>query len=69
MTSTTRARRRQRASAARRALALCEDGLLGRPRASAVMARAALRSAGLPPDLAASLRSRLRLTPDQEARP
>lgn len=68
MTSTARARRRQRASAARQALTLCEAGLIVRPRVSAVIARAALRSAGLPPDLVAALRSRLRLIPDEEAR-
>jgi hypothetical protein len=68
MTSAPQARRRQRAKAARQALALCEAELLDRPRISAATARAALRAAGLPPHLAA-LRGRMRLTPEQEARP
>lgn len=60
------ARRRHRASAARQAIALCEADLPARPRASATAARAALRAAGLPPHLAARLRSRLRLIPEEE---
>lgn len=60
------ARRRHRASAARQAIALCETDLSSRPRTSAATARAALRAAGLPPHLAASLRRRLRLTAEQE---
>jgi hypothetical protein len=69
MTSTTRARRRQRANAARQALALCEAEQLARPRISAAIARSALRAAGLPPHLAAALRRRIRLNPGQEAGP
>lgn len=59
-----RARRQHRASAARQAISLCETDL-ARPHTSAA-ARAALRAVGLPPHLAATLRSRLRLTPGQE---
>jgi hypothetical protein len=40
----------------------------GQHRVTTVTTRAALRAAGLPPDLAATLRSRLRLIPEQEAR-
>jgi hypothetical protein len=36
------------------------------PRISGVTARAALRATGVPPDLAAVLRNRLRLIPDAE---
>ena len=59
-----RARRRQRAKAARQALALCEHRLPARMRT----ARAALRAAGLPPRLAGTYRHRLRIqtTPDTE---
>ncbi len=59
-----RARRRQRARAARQALALCETRLPARPRT----ARIALRAAGLPPRLAGTYRHRLRIqtTPDTE---
>lgn len=76
MTSPARPRRRrQRAMAARQALRLCETDLpqgagrtQGGPRRStAVTTRAALRAAGLPPPIAATLRSRLRLIPEQEA--
>jgi hypothetical protein len=35
-------------------------------RVNAVTTRAALRAAGLPPDIAATLRRRLRLIPEQE---
>jgi hypothetical protein len=61
-----RARRRQRARAARQALALCEYRLPARPRTRA--ARAALRAAGLPPRLAGTYRHRLRIhtTPETE---
>jgi hypothetical protein len=68
MTSATRARRRRRA-AARQALALCEAELPARHRASPTAARAALCAAGLPPHVAATLRSRLRLIPEQEPAP
>jgi hypothetical protein len=37
------------------------------PRIHPVATRAALRAAGVPPDVAAALRRRLRLTPEQEA--
>ena len=83
MTNTTRPRRRrQRATAARQALRLCEAELPGspgtQPRApgasradraasAAITTRAALRAAGVPPHIAAALRSRLRLIPEQEA--
>jgi hypothetical protein len=82
MTSTARPRRRRpRAAAARQALSLCEAELLrlpgdtvgppgsscGQPRIRVVTTRAALRAAGVPPDLAAALRRRLRLNPEQEA--
>jgi hypothetical protein len=68
-------RRRQRAMAARQALRLCEAALpqgtgrtQGRPRrVTAVTTRAALRAAGLPPQTAATLRTRLHLIPEQEA--
>jgi hypothetical protein len=69
VTSGAQARRRQRARAARQALTLCEAELLARPRISAAIARSALRAAELPPHLAARIRSRLRLTPEQGARP
>ena len=36
------------------------------PRTRVITARAALRAAGVPPDVAAALRKRLRLRPDQE---
>jgi hypothetical protein len=72
---THRPRRRPRARAARQALGLCEATLSqgtgrthgGPRRVTAVTARAALRAAGLPPHIAATLRSRLRLIPEQEA--
>jgi hypothetical protein len=62
--------------AARQALRLCEATLPqgtgriqgGPRRVTAVTTRAALRAAGLPPQTAATLRSRLRLIPEQEAR-
>ncbi len=66
MTSAAHDRRRHRASAACQAIALCEAELTARPRTSAAAARAALRAAGLPPHLAATLRNRLRLIPEQE---
>jgi hypothetical protein len=67
--------------AARQALRLCEAELLRRtwdtaevpqgsrrqPRISMVTTRAALQAAGVPPHVAAALRSRLRLIPEQEA--
>jgi hypothetical protein len=70
-------------TAARQALGLCEAELLRpswdradvppgsgeQPRIRVVTARAALRAAGLPPLLAARLRSQLRLMAEQEARP
>jgi len=77
MTSPARLRRRrQRAIAARQALRLCEalsQGTGGAPlggqrRATAVSTRAALRAAGVPPHLAATLRRRLRLIADPEAK-
>lgn len=80
MTSPARPRRRPRVTAARQALRLCEAELLkhegsaqmpysgrGQPRIHAITARAALRAAGVPPDIAAALRRRLRLLPEQEA--
>ena len=67
MTSAPQARRRQRAKAARQALALCEAEQ--HTRNSAATARTALRAAGLPPHLAAALRGRIRLIPEQEPRP
>ena len=82
MTGTARPRRRRpRARAARQALGLCEAELLtltrdrtdapdscrGQPRIRVVTTRAALRAAGVPPHIAAALRRRLRLIPDQEA--
>lgn len=67
MTSATQARRRQHAKTARQALALCEAEQHARPRSSAAATRAALRAAGLPPHLAAALRGRMRITPEQEA--
>ena len=76
MTSPARPRRRrQRAMAARQALRLCEAALPqgagctqgGPRRVTAVTTRAELRAAGLPPQIAATLRSRLRLIPEQEA--
>jgi hypothetical protein len=77
-----RRRRKSRATAARQALGLYEADLLrltwdkgdmppgscGRPRARVVTARAALRAAGVPPDLAAALRRRLRLISEEETR-
>jgi len=74
-------RRRPRATAARQALALCEAELLrltcvttlvphsgrGQLRIRVITTRAALRAAGVPPDMAAVLRRRLRLIPEQEA--
>ena len=75
-----RRRKKSRATAARQALSLYEADLLrltwdkgdmpqgssGRPRARVVTTRAALRAAGVPPDLAAALRRRLRLIPEEE---
>jgi hypothetical protein len=75
-----RARRRHHAMAARQALRLCEAELLilttvgsarqntgpARPSGGPARARAALVAAGLPPHLAAVLRRRLHLLPDQE---
>jgi hypothetical protein len=84
MTSAARPRRRRhRATAARQALSLCEAELLrltrdravvpdsshGQPRICPATTRAALRAAGVPPHIAAALRRRLRLIPDQEAEP
>ncbi len=69
MTSAAQARRRQRAKAARQALALCEIELPVRPRISAATARSALRAAGLPPLLAAASRRRIRLMSEPEATP
>jgi hypothetical protein len=75
MTSPARPRRRKpRVTAARQALRLCEAALPqdtghtqgGPQRVTAVTTRAALRAAGLPPHIAATLRSRLRLIPEQE---
>jgi hypothetical protein len=75
VTSPARPRRqRQRAMAARQALRLCEVALSqgtgrtqdGPRRVTAVSARAALRAVGLPPHIAGTLRSRLRLMPEQE---
>jgi hypothetical protein len=68
-------RRRQRAMAARQALRLCEAALPegsgrtqgGPRRVTVVTTRAALRAAGLPPHIAATLRSRLLLIPEQKA--
>jgi len=85
MTSVHRTRRRRRAMAARQALRLCETEMislawdnagLGRrtvqvrsrqPRIST--ARAALLAVGLPPHIAAALRRRLQLIPEQEDQP
>jgi hypothetical protein len=76
MTSPARPRRpQQRARAARQALRLCEAALPqgtgrtqgGPRRVTAVTTRAALRAVGLPPQIAATLRSRLCLVPEQEA--
>jgi hypothetical protein len=75
-----RRERKSRATAARQALSLCEADLLrltwdrgdmpqgscGRPRVRVVTTRAALRAAGVPPDLAAALHRRLRLIPEEE---
>jgi hypothetical protein len=78
MTSPARPRRRQqRTMAARQAVRLCEATLPqgagrsqgGPRRVTAVTTRAALRAAGLPPQIAATLRSRLRLIPEQEDQP
>ena len=71
---THKPRRRPRARAARQALGLCEAPLPqgtgrtqgGPRRVTAVTARAALRAAGLPPHVATTLRSRLRLIAEQE---
>ena len=74
-----RTSRRSRATAARQALSLYEADLLrltwgkgdmpqgscARPGARVVTTRAALRAAGVPPDLAAALRRRLRLIPEE----
>ena len=73
-------KRRPRAAAARQALRLCEADLLRltwdragmspgghrQPRIRVVTTRAALRAAGVPPHIAATLRRRLRLIPAQE---
>jgi hypothetical protein len=76
MTSPARpTRRRQRAMAARQALRLCEADLPQRTwaiqgrhrRVNAAATRVALRAAGMPPLIAVALRSRLRLTAEQEA--
>jgi hypothetical protein len=76
MTSPARPRRRRpRVTAARQALRLCEAALPqgtgrtqgGPRRVTVVTTRAALRAAGLPPHIAATLRSRLRLVPEQKA--
>jgi hypothetical protein len=85
MTRAAQARRRQRASAARQALCEAEllrsarreaptsasPDLINRARrrASPVAAKAALRAVGLSPHIAAKLRSRLHLSPEQEASP
>jgi hypothetical protein len=75
-----RRRRKSRATAARQALSLYEADLLrltwargdmpqgscGRPRVRVLTTRAALRAAGVPPDLAAALCRRLRLIPEEE---
>jgi hypothetical protein len=75
-----RRKRKSRATAARQALSLYEADLLrltwdkgdmpqgscGWPRVRVVTTRAALRAAGVPPDLAAALRRRLRLIPEEE---
>ncbi len=75
MTSAARPRKRkQRAMAVRQALRLCEAALPqgtgriqgGQHRISPVTTRAALRAVGLPPLIAAALRSRLHLIPEQE---
>ena len=65
MTRPARTRSRHHASAIRLAIALCEADH-ARPRTSPAAARAALRAAGLAPHLAATLRGRLRLIPEQE---
>jgi len=68
-----RSRRRHRATAARQALRPCEAELLQhtrghwQPRIHPVTTRAALRAAGVPPDVAAVLCRRLRLIAEQEA--
>jgi len=41
----------------------------GQPRINTVTTKAALRAAGLPPPIAAALRSRLHLNPEPEAEP
>jgi hypothetical protein len=78
MTSPARLRRRrQRAMAARQALRLCEADLRpgprrtlgGQHRVTTATTRAALRAAGVPPLIAATLRRRLRLTAEQETEP
>ncbi|HEY1324196.1 MAG TPA: hypothetical protein VGF32_28325 [Streptosporangiaceae bacterium] len=74
-------RRRPRATAARQALGLCEAELVRlawdgadaprgshvQPRIRVITTRAALRATGVPPHIAAALRRRLRLTPEQAA--
>jgi len=85
MTSPRSTRRRQRARAARQALRLVETETISPawddagpgqrtmqvrqrpPRTST--ARAALLAAGLPPPIAATLRRRIHLLPDQEDQP
>jgi hypothetical protein len=67
MSATARPRNTRLAMAARQALRPCESEQLTRPRVSVAAARAALRSAGIPPVLAAALRARLHLIPQQEA--
>ena len=75
-------RRRPRATAARQALRLYEAELLqlagtparrrlatGSPAPAVVTAKAALRAVGVPPHTAATLRSWLRLIPEQEPEP
>jgi hypothetical protein len=76
-----RRRTRPRATAARQALGLCEAELLrltwdradvsqsghAQRRIRPVTTRTALRAVGVPPHLAAALRRRLRLIPEQEA--
>ena len=75
-----RRKRKSRATAARQALSLYEADLLrltwdrgdmpqgscGRPRVRVATTRAALRAAGVPPQIAAALRRRMRLIPEEE---
>lgn len=83
MTRTRKARRRQRAMAARQALRLYEAQLAGSisrlggmqactgaraTHITVITARTALRAAGLPPYLVAELRGRLRIVPEPEPR-